>query len=443
MKQVINNEFLNKSIKDYEKCCKHNIIRHALSNISLTDLCKHKDNSFNDNFAFSIDIPTMSCANQKSTGRCWIFAGLNVLREKIAKECKIKEFELSQSYVAFYDKLEKINYKLEKIIELLGYGHDDRTLSFLLSGGIEDGGQWDMFVNVVKKYGLVPKNVMDETYMSSNTGELNRLLNVELRKFAAKANELYSLNKTDEIYPLKEELLSKCYHLLIDCYGKPIKEFNFEYVDKDNNYHCDKGFTPLSFFDKYIGKKIDDYVSLINAPTNDKPFYQTYTIKHLGNVVGGKDIIHLNLPMERFKELVLNQLKDKDVVWFGCDCGKYADRVNSIWDIDSFDYQTPFGLDYNTEKAIALDFGISAMDHAMVFTGVNLDENIPTKWKVENSWGTDKPNKGYYVMNDSWFDRYVYQAVVDKKYLNEKELKCYEQEVNILKPWDPMGTLAK
>ncbi len=443
MEISISKEFLQKCNASYEKNPINKVVRHALTNESITNVARSQDELKLNSFNFSINIPTQKCANQKNSGRCWIFAGLNVLREIICDKCGITNFELSQSYVAFYDKLEKINYKLESIISLLGNNPDDRVFSFVLRGGIEDGGQWDMFVNVVKKYGVVPKTVLDETYQSSNTRELNSLINVELKKFAIKAQELYKTNDMDAIYALKNEMLEKYYHLLLNAYGRPVEEFDFEYTDKNGKYHLEKGYTPLSFFEKYIGNTIDEYVSLINSPTPDKPYYQTYTIDYLGNVVGGNDILHLNLPIERFKELALKQLSNNEVVWFGCDCGMYADRKLSIWDINSYDYNTPFALDYKESKCNALTYGISAMDHAMVFTGVNVIDGKTTKWKVENSWGTDKPNEGYYVMTDAWFDLYVYQLVINKKYLTKEELSCYNKDVIVLKPWDPMGTLAK
>lgn len=442
MKEITKEFYLKTNIK-YDKCCKNNILRHALLKTPIKNIARNNDSAFETNFSFSVDIPTLPCANQKNSGRCWIFAGLNVLREIIAKKCGLNNFELSQSYIAFYDKLEKINYKLESFIKLIDVNPEDRIFSHLLNSGIEDGGQWDMFVNIVKKYGVIPQNVFKETYQSSNTGELNSLINVELRKFAANSKKIYKEKGIEKVRELKDELLQKFYILLVNCYGKPVDNFAFEYVDKDNNYHYTENYTPLSFFNEFIGNEIDEYVSIINSPTNDKPFFETYTIEFLGNVIEGKEINHLNLPMKRFKDLVLKQLLNKEVVWFGCDCGKYAERDECAWDINLFDYKTPFELDYTISKEDALNYHISTMDHAMVFTGVNIRNNKPTKWKVENSWGQEKINKGYYVMADSWFDMYVYQAVVNRKYLNEQELKAYEKRVNVLKPWDPMGSLAK
>lgn len=442
MNKEINNKFFEKALKEYNKCCKNKVLRHALTNSSIFDLVRSLDTPIDTNFAFSKDIQTSECANQKETGRCWIFAGTNVLREIIMNKLNMKDFELSQSYIAFYDKLEKINYKLESFIKLIDVHPTDRVYAHLLQTGIEDGGQWDMFVNIVKKYGIVPKNVFPETYQSSNTRELNKLIDVELRKFSANSKEIYATSGIEKLREVKDELMEKFYFLLLNAYGNMVTTFKFEYVDKDGNYHCKDGYTPKSFFEEFIGSKIDEYVSIINSPTSDKPFYETYTIDFLGNVVEGKEIVHLNLPIERLKELVVTQLLNDELVWFGCDCGKYYDKDNCIWDINSFDYQTPFNLDYKIDKTKALDYGISKMDHAMVFTGVSINEGKTTRFKVENSWGANKINKGYYVMTDKWFDMYVYQAAINRKYLNELELKAYEKRINVLKPWDPMGSLA-
>lgn len=428
--------------KYYSKNC-NNILRHALSNTTITSLALGQDVSSKNDFNFTIDIKTMKATNQKASGRCWIFAACNVLREIIAKKCKIKEFELSQSYVAFYDRLEKINYALESIIDFVDAEHDDRTLEYIIGNGLCDGGQWDMFVNIVKKYGIVPKNVMPETFQSSNTGLSNNLINCQLRKFAAVSKHLYQAKGIEAVYAYKNELLDKLYRLLLNCHGVPTQKFDFEYVDENNNYHLEKDYTPKTFFDKYIGSWIDEYVSVINAPTADKPFNKTYTIDYLGNVIEGKEITHLNVDVDRFKELTLAQIKDGEVTWFGSDCGKYSDREKGIWDDQSWDYQSLFGLDYDINKTDALDYKVSVMNHAMVLCGVALDDNKPTKWKVQNSWGTDKAFNGYYVMSDTWFDKFVYQVVINKKYLNEEELKALENKPIRLKPWDPMGSLAE
>lgn len=435
-------EQLNKDLNEYQGCKKHKVLRHALVNNSLLQVSTNQDDVKDYDFNFSINIKTLPAANQKASGRCWIFAATNFLREIIAKECNLSNFELSQSYVAFYDRLEKVNYTLEAIIELLDKDYDDRTLSFILMNGIGDGGQWDMFVNIINKYGLCPKNAFPETATSSGTRETNSLINFNIRKFASVAKELYQSQGLEAVRELKDRVLKDVYFLLIDCYGVPPQEFDFEYTDKDDKYHLETGFTPLSFKEKYIGDTLNQYVSIINAPTKDKAFGKTYTVKYLGNVAGGKVVTHLNLPMERLKKLILAQLKDDTIVWFGSDVSFYGDRALGIWDDHRFDTLTPFNLDWKMDKGESLDYRASQMNHAMCITGVNLKNDRPTKWKIENSWGSDVAKSGYYIMSDTWFDQFVYQAVVNKKYLSEEELKALKEEPVMLKPWDPMGSLA-
>ena len=421
---------------------KNIILRHALSKNSLYDISNSQDSNPEMDFNFDINIKTLPAANQKASGRCWIFAATNVCREIIANKCDMKDFELSQSFVAFYDRLEKANYLLESVIELIDKEYDDRTLAFLLENGVGDGGQWDMFVNLVNKYGLCPKNVFPETNTSSATRDTAQVINFNIRKFASKAHELYASKGLPAVREEKEKLLDKFYILLSDAYGLIPEKFDFEYTDKDGNYHIEKGFTPLSFKDKYLGDQLNDFVSLINAPTKDKPFGKTYTVAYLGNVVGGKDVTHLNVTMDRMKELILAQLKDNRIVWFGSDVGFYGDRENGIWDDSKFDLETPFGLSLLMDKGESLDYHASQMNHAMCITGVSFLNDKPRKWKIENSWGKERGRDGYYIMSNTWFDQFVYQAVVDKKYLNEKELKALKEKPIVLKPWDPMGSLA-
>ena len=421
---------------------KNTILRHALSKSSLLTIASSQDAYPEMDYNFDINIKTMSATNQKSSGRCWLFAATNVCREIIAAKCNIGEFELSQSYLAFYDRLEKSNYLLESVIELIDKDYDDRTLTFLLHNGVGDGGQWDMFVNLVNKYGLCPKNVFPETQTSSATWETTQLINFNIRKFASVAKALYQQKGLEAVRKAKEELLNKIYVLLSDAYGLIPESFAFEYTDKDGKYHLEKGFSPLSFKDKFLGDSLNDFVSLINAPTKDKPFGKTYTIAYLGNVVGGKEVIHLNVSMERMKELILAQMKDNRIVWFGSDVGFYGDRELGAWDDQKYDLETPFGLSLLMDKGESLDYHASQMNHAMCITGVSFKDGQPRKWKIENSWGKERGRDGYYVMSNTWFDQFVYQAVVDKKYLNKEELKALEEKPIVLKPWDPMGSLA-
>ena len=394
-------------------------------------------------FKFSTDIKTMKSTNQKSSGRCWLFAATNVLREHIAKELNLEDFELSQSYMAFWDKFERCNYFFEAILETAGLPLNDRTVNFLLQGGLSDGGQWDMFTSLVRKYGVVPKDAMPETFQTSNTRGSNQYISKFMRKNALSLRKMAAGGASREALEAeKKALLAKCFSFLSSCYGEPPETFDFEYVDKDKNFHRESGMTPLSFRDKYLDGVWDDYVSLIHAPTADKPFDRLYTIKYLGNVAEDKGIRHVNLPMEELKAAVLRQLQDGEVVWFGSDCGKFGDRDSRFWDDQSFDSLPATGLDVAMTKEEMLDCCDSAMNHAMCFTGVNIGEDgKPNRWKIENSWGSEGLNEGYYMASDSWFDLLVYQAVVHKKYLGDKAA-ILDTDPIVLDPWDPIGSLA-
>ena len=394
-------------------------------------------------FKFSTDIKTMKSTNQKSSGRCWLFAATNVLREHIAKELNLEDFELSQSYMAFWDKFERCNYFFEAILETAGLPLNDRTVNFLLQGGLSDGGQWDMFTSLVRKYGVVPKDAMPETFQTSNTRGSNQYISKFMRKNALSLRKMAAGGASREALEAeKKALLAKCFSFLSSCYGEPPETFDFEYVDKDKNFHRESGMTPLSFRDKYLDGVWDDYVSLIHAPTADKPFDRLYTIKYLGNVAEDKGIRHVNLTMEELKAAVLRQLQDGEVVWFGSDCGKFGDRDSRFWDDQSFDSLPATGLDVAMTKEEMLDCCDSAMNHAMCFTGVNIGEDgKPNRWKIENSWGSEGLNEGYYMASDSWFDLLVYQAVVHKKYLGDKAA-ILDTDPIVLDPWVPIGCLA-
>ena len=391
---------------------------------------------------FSVEVKTLPVTDQKSSGRCWLFAATNVLRERIAAEKNLEQFELSQSWLAFWDKFERCNFFLESMLETADLPITDRTVMFILATGVHDGGQWDMFANIVRKYGVVPKAAFGETHQSGNTRQPSYVLNRYLKGVAVKLRQLKAGNASGtQVQQAKNEALGKCYAFLCSCYGVPPTTFDFETVDKDGCYTLEKGMTPISFRDEYVGDLLEKIVSCIHAPTRDKPFHETYTIRLLGNVVGGQAVKHLNLTMEEMKDAIIRQLQAGKVVWFGSDVGHYGDRVKGIWDDKLFDYELLTGLDMSISKADALDYGLAAMNHAMVITGVNLKDGKPTRWKIENSWGEEHGEKGYYVCSDSWFDQYVFQAAIEKEYLGELAALA-EKAPHMLEPWDPMGTLA-
>ncbi len=431
---------IEKNKKEYLKSEKHAVARHALSKGDFVSFVSSGDEAQNHAFTFSLDLKTLPVTNQLHSGRCWIFSGCNVLREMVAKKAGIKDmFEISQNYISFYDKLEKINFTLESIISLGKEKADDRKMMFVLTNGVGDGGQWTMFTDLIKKYGVCPKAAYAETAQSNDTAQSNRVINTALRHFAY---EMQKASGEDEIRALKESYMAKFYAFLCDIYGVPPTKFDFEYMDKNGTYHIEKDMTPQSFCAEYIGADIDEYVSVINAPTKDKSFNKTYQIELLGNVVGGDTVTHLNVSMGRLKEMIVSQLQAGDLVWFGSDVGKFGDRSGGIWDDKAFDYKTPFDLDFQFAKDGMLDYHDSAMNHAMVITGFDrIGEDI-VRWKIENSWGEDRGQKGFYMMSDSFFDQFVYQAAIKKAFLNDDEKKALAEKPTVLPPWDPFGTLA-
>ena len=326
---------------------------------------------------------------------------------------------------------------MQSVDDFIDSDKDDRTLQHLVRIGIQDGGQWDMFVSLIDKYGLVPKDAMEETANSASTKIMNQFINLKLRQYVALSRK----NKNQK-ENFKKETLKDLYAFLISNFGNPPKVFDFEYVDKEGKYHLDENFTPKIFSNEYIGDMLNEYVSIINAPTDDKPFNKTFSVKYLGNVIEGRKIKYLNLEMKDLKAKVINQLNDNEVVWFGSDVGHYGDRDLGVWADDRYDYENVFRLNFNLDKASMLDYGHSQMNHAMVITGYAMKQNQPSKYKIENSWGDKSGKKGYFVASDSWFDKFVYQAVINKKYLSESELKAWEEEPIMLSPWDPMGSLA-
>ncbi|MGM0301097.1 aminopeptidase C [Enterococcus sp. AZ048] len=392
---------------------------------------------------FSIDLATGKVANQKQSGRCWMFAALNTFRHKLLTTYQLKDFELSQNYTFFWDKYEKANYFYENILNTAQQDVTSREVAFLLQTPQQDGGQWDMIVSLFQKYGVVPKAVMPESSNSSNSRDLNNYLNKLLRKHAVLLRQMVVEKATEEeIQANREAMLQEVYNLLAISLGTPPAAFDFEYRDEEKNYHLDQDLTPKSFYEKYIDLNLEDYVSIINAPTDDKPFMKSYTVDMLGNVIDGKEVKYLNLEMADFKALAVKQLEQGESVWFGCDVGQSSTRDSGIMALDAYDVEDLFDVDLTMTKAERLDYGESMMTHAMVLTGVDIINDQSKKWKVENSWGEKVGDKGFFVMSDDWMDEYTYQIVVRKEFLTPEQLAAFEAEPTVLAPWDPMGALA-
>ena len=427
----------------YQDNNKQTALQRSVVKNGITASAENVSAKVNNVPVFSVDVTTGKVSNQKQSGRCWMFAALNTFRHKMLNDFNLKEFELSQNHTFFWDKYEKANYFYENILATANEPLTSRKVAFLLQTPQQDGGQWDMIVSIFQKYGVVPKTVMPESSNSSNSRDLNNYLNKKLRKDAVALRQLVAEGKTaEDIQTAKEAMLEDIYRFLATSLGTPPETFDFEYRDEDKNYHIDRNLTPQSFYEKYVGVDLDDYVSIINAPTADKPYNQSYTVEMLGNVVGGKEVKYLNVDMPTFKKLAIAQLEQGESVWFGCDVGQSSTRDTGIMALDAYDINDLFDIDFTMTKAERLDFGESLMTHAMVLTGVDLIDGESTKWKVENSWGEKVGTNGFFVMSDAWMDEYTYQIVVRKEFLTAEQFAAFEAEPTVLAPWDPMGALA-
>lgn len=308
-----------------------------------------------------------------------------------------------------------------------------------------DGGQWDMIKNIIKKYGLVPSYAMKESVNSSATANLNNYLTKILRMYAKNLRDSYKEEKDlEKLKKMQEEYMKKIYDVLSISLGTPPEKFDFEVRNEDEEFISDKNLTPQEFLKKHVEVNLDDYISLINAPTKDKPYFKSYTVDFLGNVMELDKVRYVNVPVEVMKDGILKQLKDGEPVWFGCDVAQFFYRKGANLDLSTLKIFDLLNVEYDLSKEERLDYKESLMTHAMVFVGCDYDEENKkiNRYKVENSWGKDAGDRGYLVMSDEWFDEYMYQALINKKYLDEKVIKAYSEEPIHLKPWDPMGSLA-
>lgn len=423
------------------------IARNAVTSSGVRKAARDPEAAAQATTTFDIQLEQGDTTDQKRSGRCWMFASLNTMRYRVMKKLGLKTFELSQAYPLFWDKYERSNWFFECVIATASEPLDSREVSYLVADPICDGGQWDMFRSLVKKYGVVPKEAMPETACSSNTGDMDKYLTRYLRAGAKRLRDVVAAGGDgDAIAAAKAELMQGVYRILVICLGEPPASFDVRIRDDKNELKASGTYTPREFFDEFVGMNLDDYVSVINAPTQDKPYLHAFTVKFLGNVVEDGQVRYVNLPIEALKRVAVAQLRDGLPVWFGSDVDQGFLREDGVLDPAALDVDALFGLpiEAGLDKAARLEYGESVMTHAMTIQGVNLDaEGVPTRWRIENSWGDDHGKKGYDVASAAWFDEYVYQVVVDKKYLTKEELDAYESEPIELAPWDPMGTLAR
>ncbi|MEE8155004.1 MAG: C1 family peptidase [Phycisphaerales bacterium] len=441
---VLTTERLQSFQADFDDKPAYKLAQNAVTQTTVDDIALNRSVITSTDHTFSNLLDDWEVTNQKKSGRCWMFAGLNLFRVGAMKKMNLKDFQFSQNYTLFWDKLERANYFLEAIIETADQPLDDRTVAFLLGHPVDDGGQWNMFVNVVKKHGLVPQAFMPETESSSSTARMNSILIAKLREGAMQLRDLRASGAPMEAARAAKQDVLKVVHRILSVHlGTPPTSFDWQWNDKDKKFNRDGPLTPQQFAENYVTLPVDEYVCMVNDPRETSPFGKTFTVQHLGNVVGGQIVKYLNVEMEVMKDIAKRTITDGEPVWFGCDVGKMMRRDLGIWDADLFDYKNLYDTPFDLTKSARLLYHQTVMTHAMLFTGVDVVDGKPRRWRVENSWGDENGKKGFFVMNDSWFGEYMFEIAARKSYLPPELKQALELEPIVLPPWDPMGSLAR
>ena len=499
--------FLATLKRDFEAKPNLRMAQNAVTQTAVDDIALNRAIVTNTDHTFSHLLDDWAVTHQKKSGRCWMFAGLNLFRVGAMRKMNLKDFEFSQNYTLFWDKFERSNFFLEAIIETADRDVDDRTVAFLLDRPLEDGGQWNMFVNIIRKHGLVPKAVMPETQSSSDTMRMNGLLIHKLREGAKTLRDLRGKGAPMEaVRTTKNEVLAAIHRILCIHLGTPPARFDWQWNDKDRKFHRDGEMTPQEFARRYVVRltpqefttedtegterskgvensqnskstiqhnspqsssvlsvssvvkdeptqplDLDDYICIVHDPRPTSPVNRTFTVEYLGNVVGAGNsgrVIYLNVDIKVMKDIAMKTLMAGEPVWFGCDVGKQMRRDMGLWDANLFDYGSLYETTFGLSKADRLQYHQTLMTHAMLFTGVDVvgPANSPRarRWRVENSWGDENTGrKGFFVMNDSWFDEHMFEIAAHKSMLPPALRKALEQEPIVLPAWDPMGALAR
>lgn len=431
---------------------KNRLALSALLQNDVRNIVAQKVATLTDTQTFNIRIPFEGApvTNQRSSGRCWLFATTNVLRVPLMKKYNLKEFELSQAYLFFWDKLEKANWFLEQVLDTCDEDLDSRLVQELLGAPVNDGGQWDMAANLVSKYGLVPQILYPDSFNAMNSGVMGSIITTKLREDALTLRSMKKSATKSSILATKAKMMQEVHCILTLMLGpppKPDEQFTWEYYDTNDKYH-QVSKTPLDFAKdlstasaaRTLGTNVSAMFSLVNDPRN--AYMRHLTVDRLGNVVGGRPVTYVNVDMPTMKKAAIGMLKAGIPVFFGSDVGKFSNSRSGIMDTALYDYKLAFNISLNLSKSQRLKARESAMTHAMVLTAVQVEDGKSVRWRVMNSWGDDAGTKGYFVMSDEWMDQFVYQIVVDPNYVGKEVKDVLKQEPKVLNLWDPMGALA-
>lgn len=411
---------------------------NAVTNNEIKKLALNHANEGKLNDFFSHEVNTKGIANQKSSGRCWLYTGLNTLKPMVQEEYKINDFDFSHTYNFFWDQFEKANLFLEIARATAIKPMDDREVEWLFKNPVGDGGQWTTFADNVQKYGVVPTAAMPDTYQSENTAVFSSLLSRKLREFGLEMRKIAVSRMADEMkQQAKVNMLKEIYRMLVLSFGEPPVEFVWQFKNADGQVSEARTFTPKAFYNEIIGVNLSDYVMFMNDPTRE--YNKLYEIQYDRNLVEGGNWKYINLPNQDIKAFAKLSIMDNQAMYFSCDVGKQLNIKTGTLDLNNYAYQDLFGVDFRMGKSERIRTFDSGSTHGMSLVGVNvLPDGTVDKWKLENSWGADKGNKGYLTMTDAWFDEFMFRIIIHKKYISEEVLKVLSQEPVLLPPWDPM-----
>ncbi len=438
VKGQLNQETINNIRETFENTPSDAALLNAVTHNDIKKLAKTRANDGAINHFFTNKVETNGITNQKSSGRCWLYTGLNTLRPLVQEKYNLTDFEFSQTYNFFWDQFEKANLFLEIARATANKPLDDREVEWLFKNPIGDGGQWTTFADNVMKYGLVPTSAMPDTYQSEKTSMMSRLLRRKLREDGLKIREIAISRMSEEAKSdAKFKMLSDIYRILVLSLGEPPTEFIWQYKDKDGEISEALSYTPKQYYDELIGIDLADYVMLMNDPV--KEYNSLYEVQYDRNLVEGGNWKYINLTNDKIKEFAKRSILANEAMYFSCDVGKQLDSKSGILDTNNYNYIDLMGVDFNMDKKQRIQTFESGSTHGMALIGVNiLPDGTIDKWLLENSWGADKGNKGYLTMTDIWFDEYMFRLVINKKYIDEDVLRILDQDPILLPPWDPM-----
>ena len=433
-------EMLSKIKSSYQNTPENKALRNAIVANDINKLAANADNSTAFDAHFSNKVNSKAITDQKSSGRCWMFTGMNVMRSKaIAKHNLPADFQFSQAYTFFWDQLEKSNLFLQAILDHRVRSMEDKYVEWLFKNPIGDGGQFTGVADLVTKYGLVPKDVMPETFSSNSTSRMSNILSLKLREFGLELRDMANNKSTTEqmLQDRKTEMLKTIYRILVMTIGEPPTEFTWTQRDASGKAVSTDTYTPQSFFKKFVDEDFSKYYMIMNDPTRE--YYKVYEIEYDRHVYDGKNWVYLNLPMDEIAPIAIASIKDSTMMYFSCDVGKFLDRDKGWLDVNNYDYASLFGTSFNMTKKQRVATFASGSSHAMTLCAVDLDANgKPLKWMVENSWGSSYGHNGFLIMTNEWFNEYMFRVVVEEKYIPAKIKTLTKQKPIMLPPWDPM-----